>query len=472
MHPILTFLLIFCLTFNLLAQSDEFANKKIKSSNDDLDLLPASFHQSKRDAIRQFLPDSSVAIFFSNSVTNRSNDVDYPFHQNPDFYYLTGLREPDAVLFIFKEDIQFQGISTNEILFLREIDNNNIIWNGKMLGTQGAKGTLKIKQAYSNQALYDIKLDWENIEKFYIIRDERGHHNDGNNPNDLFSLKDVLFKKFDYNKIKPNDTFLKFKMAELREIKSKEELKLLVRAIDITVEALKETIKSAKSGMKEYEFQAMIEYYFKKNGAESWGFPSICGSGENGCILHYINNRKTTQETDLIILDVGAEYHGYTADITRTIPVKGTFSKEQKIIYDIVLEAQNAGIAQCKPGNKFWAPHKAASAVIEKRLRELGLIENTNELRRYFMHGTSHYLGLDVHDAGTNNFLRAGNVITVEPGIYIPEGSPCDKKWWNIGVRIEDDILITEYGHEILSGKLPRKSEEIENLIKEKGFFE
>jgi Xaa-Pro aminopeptidase len=171
------------------------------------------------------------------------------------------------------------------------------------------------------------------------------------------------------------------------------------------------------------------------------------------------------KNNDLLIVDIGAEYHGYSADVTRTLPVNGKFSPEQKIIYDLVLKAQEAGIEACRKGNKFWDPHYAALKVIAEGLKELGIINDPDQANWYFPHGTSHYLGLDVHDAGTYGPLKPGNVITVEPGIYIPEGSPCDRKWWNIGVRIEDDILITEDDPVILSNKAPRTTEEIEKLM-------
>jgi Xaa-Pro aminopeptidase len=196
------------------------------------------------------------------------------------------------------------------------------------------------------------------------------------------------------------------------------------------------------------------------------------GSGENSCVLHYTSNRKPLEKNDLLVSDIGAEYHGYTADVTRTLPVNGKFSEEQKIIYNIVLEAQKTGIQQCKKGNKFWDPHDAATKVIASQLIKLGIIDKAYKVKEYFMHGSSHYLGLDVHDAGLFGSLEAGNVITVEPGIYIPEGSNCDPKWWNIGVRIEDDILITETEPVILSAKAPREIVEIEQLMKEVGAFE
>jgi Xaa-Pro aminopeptidase len=197
------------------------------------------------------------------------------------------------------------------------------------------------------------------------------------------------------------------------------------------------------------------------------GYPSICGAGNNACVLHYTSNRKISDSTELILVDMGAEYHGYTADITRTIPVNGRFSPEQAVLYNIVLEAQNAGIAACTPGADFRASHRAAEKVIARKLKELGIIQQEKDVDTYFMHGTSHYLGLDVHDAGTYGALKEGVVLTVEPGIYIPEGAACDKKWWGIGIRIEDDILVTSSRPMVMTRALPRTIAELESLMQQ-----
>ena len=198
------------------------------------------------------------------------------------------------------------------------------------------------------------------------------------------------------------------------------------------------------------------------------GYNSIVGSGPDSCTLHYETNRRTTYPGEIVCMDVAGEYHGYSADVTRSFPVSGTFSKEQRAIYDLVLAAQDAGIAACKPGASFGATHQAASKVLREGMMRLGIIKGENELGRYFMHGTSHTIGLDVHDSGIG-MLQPGVCLTVEPGIYIPAGSPCDKKWWNIGVRIEDDILVTEAGPVNLSAGAPRGAAQIEALMKQKG---
>ncbi|MET4105748.1 aminopeptidase P N-terminal domain-containing protein [Hymenobacter sp. UYP22] len=254
-------------------------------------------------------------------------------------------------------------------------------------------------------------------------------------------------------------------LGDLRAVKTPEEIALLRRAVRISAVGQQEVMKATRPDMGEMELQGLHEYVYKKYGAEFEGYPSIVGAGNNACVLHYITNDKPQVKNDLLLMDCGAEYHGYTADVTRTIPPSGKFSPAQRQIYDIVLAAQEAGFAACKPGAEFQAPHKAAQKVIADGLLKLGIIQKPEDVRTYFPHGTSHYLGLDVHDRGNYGPLQAGNVITVEPGIYIPEGSPCDKKWWNIGVRIEDDVLITSAGSENLSREAPRTVAEIETLM-------
>jgi Xaa-Pro aminopeptidase len=261
-------------------------------------------------------------------------------------------------------------------------------------------------------------------------------------------------------------------MASLREKKSKEEMVLLTKAIRISAMGQREIMKAMHPGMSETEIQGVHEFVYKKYGSEFEGYPSIVGAGNNGCVLHYIENSKMKVENDLVLMDLGAEYHGYTADVTRTIPANGKFSTEQKLIYDLVYDAQEAGIATAKIGNSFSAPDVAARKIISDGLMKLGITKTADESRKYFPHGTSHHIGLDVHDPGLYNNFEENMVLTVEPGIYIPNGSDCDKKWWGIAVRIEDDILITSNGPVNLSAEAPRKSDEIEALMKEKSVFD
>lgn len=425
----------------------------------DNDLLPKEFHAGRRNALRQLIGDSTVAVFFASTQKNRSNDVNYEFHQDPNFYYLTGLREPDAMIMIFKNEVQFDGFSANEILFLKEKEPKSERWTGKLLGVEGAKSVLGIQHSFSAESFQELKLDFSKFKNVYFIEQKKENESD-------------LQKQFSKKQSSNADTYsIKEMMAKLREIKTKEELELMRKAINITCDAISEAMKALEPSMNEFSVEAVVEYVFKSKGAEHEGYPSIVGGGENSCILHYETSRKKLISKDMLVCDVGAEYHGYTADVTRTFPVNGKFSEVQKQIYNIVLEAQTAGIAVCKPGEDFRQPHKDATAIIQKRLLELGVIKTPNEVSKYFFHGTSHYLGLDVHDMGIYGKLKPNSVITVEPGIYIPFGSDCDEKWWGIGIRIEDDVLITETEPEVLSACVPKTIEEIETLMKQESLF-
>jgi len=220
--------------------------------------------------------------------------------------------------------------------------------------------------------------------------------------------------------------------------------------------------------MSELEIQGLHEYVHKKYGAEEVGYGSIIGAGENGCVLHYMENTKTRVGNTLLLMDVGAEYHGYTADVTRTIPANGKFSNEERLIYQIVYDAQEAAFKTLREGSKWKDAEVAARNTVADGLLKLGIIKDKNEASRYYPHGLGHHIGLDVHDRGNYNTLKKNMVMTIEPGIYIPEGSDCDKKWWSIAVRIEDDALITETGYELLSRFAPRSIEEIEKMIAQK----
>jgi len=451
--------IFFLLSFLSNSYSQEFKKQSIDLRFDtlgiyDLDLLPASFHADRRKALKTFMPSGAMAVFYSGKSMVRANDVDYEFHQDPSFYYLTGLNESNSALIIFKKP-QIFGVDTiGELLLIKQRNENSEIWVGKKLGVKGSELVLGIQKSFNID-----KFSWEQIDFSIVDTVFTNQPFKENRYLDLDSLKNIFNKDF-------NDNEIKNWMAKLREVKTKEELVLLRKAISITCDAQNELMKVLKPDMKEFQAEAVVEAVFKLNGAEYPGYPSIVGAAENSCILHYTTNRKTMKGNHLLLSDVGAEYHGYTADVTRTIPVDGKYSKEEKIIYNIVLEAQNKAIAECKAGNPFYITNTIATTVVSQRLQEIGLIKSPFELRRYFMHGTSHYLGLDVHDPGTYGEFQPNTVITVEPGIYIKEGSPCDPKWWNIGVRIEDDILITDGEPENLSGCVPRTIKEIESVMK------
>jgi Xaa-Pro aminopeptidase len=256
--------------------------------------------------------------------------------------------------------------------------------------------------------------------------------------------------------------------SALREIKTPEEMDLLRKSIEISSIAHLETMKAINPGMSELEIQGLQEYIHKKYGAEYVGYPSIVGAGVNGCTLHYEENAKTKIGNDMVLMDVGAEYHGYSADITRTVPSTGRYTVEQKEIYNLVYNAQEEVYKLCKDGTPFGALNKKATEVLADGLLKLGIIKDEKEVGKYYPHGCSHHLGLDVHDKSNYDSLKENMVITVEPGIYIPENSPCDKKWWGIAVRIEDDVRIGKDKCELLSYLAPRKAEDVEKAVAEK----
>lgn len=468
MNPRLFFIL-FLLPFGINAQEIEGFEKQEKESDYyryDQDYLPASFHKARREELRELLPDSTAAVFFSAPERNRSNDVYYEYHQDPNFYYLSGLLEPNSMLLISKEKQVLNGELSNEILLMQNRNPQMELWNGRRVGLEAAPEKLQIQTVMLNTDAAQIDSLYGKFKRIYFISPfalENFEVVDLNHLTGLFQH----FKSAIGEESSIAEEHLQAMMATLRQNKKPEEIALLKKAIDITCKAQNQLMRQIDSSMKEYQTEAIIEYVFKSEGAEYTGFPSIQGSGENSCILHYTSNRRPLSNGGLLISDVGAEYHGYTADVTRTIPPDGKFSEEEAIIYNLVLKAQNEGIAKAQVGNSFWSPHMAAQKIIADGLIELGIIENSSQVRRYFMHGTSHYLGLDVHDLGLYKNLSENEVITVEPGIYIAEGSDCDPKWWNIGVRIEDDILISKEGPVNLSASSPRTIAEIEALMKQ-----
>ncbi|MER2997252.1 aminopeptidase P N-terminal domain-containing protein [Pontibacter populi] len=424
------------------------------------DTLDKEFHRQRREQLRKQLPARSVAVFFTSPVRNRANDVDYYYHPDPDFYYLTGYTEPNAVLIVYAEPQTINGKQVQDLLFVQPNDPQAELWNGKRLGVEGAATTLGVA-TQPNTSFQKFQFS-KDLQKAYIKplpADVRDNERDNA---DLYSL----LEQFNAKNLTTDARALEMVMGQLREQKTPEELELLRKAVTISAMGQIEVMKAMKPNMSELEIQGLHEFVHNKYGAQHVGYPSIVGAGNNGCVLHYIESAKPSiTNNELVLMDVGAEYKGYTADVTRTIPANGKFSPEQKAIYELVLKAQDAGIEQCKVGNQFMAPGQAAQEVIADGLVKLGIIKNKADVRRYFPHGTSHYLGLDVHDAGTYGPFKPNTVITVEPGIYIPEGSPCDKKWWGIGVRIEDDILITEKGWENLSELAPRTVADIEKMM-------
>ncbi len=493
--------------------------------------LTPEFHAKKRQEVRAKLPANSVAVYFSAAIRNRANDVDYHYHQDPNFYYLTGFKEPHSLLLIYKEmQTDENGDTYNEVLFVQPHHPREELYNGPRLGVEGAKKELKFEKALFNTEFKEFSMNLEQLEKILFfdfkndVRKERGKTGDlyeliaqfkekVGYPIDFSPQKEMVYKQITESKDHEYTTsfvrniityypelaedqfvidYLKTKdvtereklignimpppskldalsltkfMTDVREIKTPEEIDLLRKAVDISCIAQSEVMKAIHAEMSETEVYGIHEYVFKKYGAMFEGYPGIVGVGNNGCVLHYIQNDKPKLGEELVLMDLGAEYYGYTADVTRTIPVNGKFSTEQKAIYNLVLKAQEEAFKACKPGNEISSTTQISREVVAKGLVELGLIKDESEVRKYFPHGVSHHIGLDVHDPGNYELFEENMALTVEPGIYIPKGSDCDKKWWGIGVRIEDDILITKTGYELLSDKAPRTVKQIEALM-------
>ena len=481
MKPAIQLLCFFLVTFSTLAQNGTPS-----------DYLTSEFHKSRRDGLRADMPKNTVAVFFANAVRNRANDVEYVYHQDPDFYYLTGYNEPNAVLVIFSDkQTNAKGETYNELLYVQKRNALAEQWTGKRLGVEGAQQQLGFEIALNGEEFIKNGINFVNFDAVMFDDFKDDYRDSGRDDADLFDLIKAFKTQIDLIETKvisnnqinvelnqnsnviekkkatvDNETLSKL-MAGLREIKTEEEMTLLIKAVRISAMGQREIMKAMHVGMSEAEIQGIHEYVYKKYGSEYEGYPSIVGAGNNGCVLHYVENSKLKVDNDLVLMDLGAEYHGYTADVTRTIPANGKFNPQQKLIYDLVYEAQEAGIAVSVIGNNLRTPDDAARKVVNEGLIALGIAKNDEEARRYFPHGTSHHIGLDVHDTSLRGAFKSNMVITVEPGIYIPEGSPCDKKWWGIAVRIEDDVLITEKGPIVLSAEAPRKSEAIEALMKE-----
>ena len=446
------------------------------------DYLSKEFHKDRREKLRAAMPPNSVAVFFANAERNRANDVDYLYHQDPDFFYLTGYREADAVLLVFKnEQNKSDGTAYTEIIFVRPRDERMEMWTGRRLGDDGVKSQLALQEVFKNYEFAEYPMDFSKFTTILFTDFKNDVRNNMRDDGDLFDLIAQFKQKVNYpsenaNQLTPeppasnlNTHELRSIMGSLRGIKTAEELVLLKKAINISAIGQVEVMKAMHPGMSETEIQGIHEFVFKKYGAEYEGYPSIVGAGHNGCILHYIDNIKPEVDSkELILMDLGAEYHGYTADVTRTIPVNGKFSPEQKAIYELVLEAQTKAMEASTLGTSWQVPSKLARDIINQGLADLGIIESPEQRHNYYPHGLSHHIGLDVHDNGSREAFAVGMVFTVEPGIYIPQNSKCDEKWWGIAVRIEDDVLIDKNGKPVLlSGMAPRSVAEIEKLMAE-----
>ena len=509
--------------------------------------LSAEHYQNVRKSFRQKMPDHSVAVLFSAPIRNRANDVDYIYHQDPNFFYLTGWHQPHSVLIIYKDAQTDGSVVYYDKIYVPERNDYMEMWNGKRYDLEEVKelGFDRVAERvdfksdsqtldhFDKVMMFEFKNDIRN-QKTYIFKDNVRYKVD--DPLDLFDLKaafreainfpndfnrlaykayqrimevdeenhqavrdevaylvkqdsllmeDEIIKDFlkdpaqdFYKEAKMKTAYalrninfdtetLSSIMADLREIKTKNEVDLLKKAVAISVVGQIEVMKAMHPEMSEREIQGIHEFVYRKYGAADEGYPSIVGAGENGCVLHYIENDKEDLHNQLVLMDLGAEYYGYTADVTRTIPANGVFSAEQKALYEIVYNSQEAAINASQVGNSFRSIYKLSYDVVAEGLSQLGIIDEASEARKYYPHGLSHHIGLDVHDPGNYGDLKTDMVITIEPGIYIPKNSPCDPKWWNIGIRIEDDVLVTSEGPINLSAGAPRDWDSIELLMKE-----
>lgn len=426
---------------------------------------PKEFAKRRKDLMDQ-IGDDAIAIIPSADLQIRNRDAEFIFRQDSDFLYLTGFNEPEAVA------VLVPGRADSEyILFCREKNAKTEQWTGRMAGLEGAVDTYNADDAFPIDDIDDILPGiMENCSKvFYSV---------GNNQEfdaQVISWVNTLRAKVRGGTQAPHEfVSLDVFLHEMRLFKSPAEQQLMRDAAAVSVRSHERAMANTKSGMMEYEIDAEYMYEFRKAGMVP-AYTSIVGGGENACILHYIDNNQKLNGDDLLLIDAGAENQGYASDITRTYPVGGKFSEAQRILYQIVLDAQYAAIEQAKPGNTWIDPHNAAVRVITEGLVANGLLEGDvetliaeNKYFPFYMHKTGHWLGLDVHDVGDYKIsdewreLEPGMALTVEPGIYVSPSDDVDEKWWNIGIRIEDDVLITATGNEVLTGALIKEIDDIE----------
>ncbi len=424
------------------------------------DKISASEFATRRSEYMKSIPSGSFALLVTNPLHQRSNDTDFPFRPNSYFWYLSGCEEQDSALVLAPDGIRVNGKVAKEILFVADKNPQSETWTGVLMGPEKAKELLGVEMVVSNKSFASVLGSLTQAKGALIDK-----------PEGLSGRVAGFVKSFEeWQAQHAEERGLRKPLDVIRSIKSPTEIALTYKSMNATCNAHKEALMSCEPGMREWEIASLVEYIFAKNGCEAVAYGSIVGAGMNSCILHYASPRKKIENGDFICMDVGAEYHGYASDVTRSYPANGKFSAEQRAIYEIVLKAQDAGVQAAKVGAPFMAADSVARQIVADGLIRLGIIRDAKEVRRYFMHGTSHYVGLDVHDTGDYGPLKANQIITVEPGIYIKEGSPCDKRWWNIGVRIEDTILIAPNGPINMSGnQLPRSIADIEALMAKKG---
>ena len=421
----------------------------------------------------------SVAIIPAAREAVRSHDTNYRYRQNSDFFYLTGFEEPEAIAVIAPSRPK------KFTLFVRPRDLEQEIWTGYRAGVEGAVSDYSADEAFTIGE-FDEKLA-EIIDGPSVLYYAFGHTSPEMDQKIIQQLTQM--REMNRRPLEPPKTIVDPSsiLHEMRVLKSAEEVEIMQRAADIAAEAHVEAMKTVRAGMMEYEVEAMLEAYFRKHGASGSSYTSIIGGGGNATVLHYIDNKDQLQDGDLLLVDAGAEYKGYASDITRTFPINGKFTDAQRDIYDLVLKCQKSCVDMVRPGVRLEDLKTHSIEILTEGMVELGLLKGEpkklieeKKYMQFYMHNLGHYLGIDVHDAGRYYFkgesrpAEAGMVMTIEPGLYIspdtsriPEGFNKDipEKYLGIGVRIEDDVCVTENGARVLTHKVPKEREEIELLM-------
>lgn len=429
-----------------------------------------SAFQERRERYLAQMNDNSMAIFPAASEQIRNNDCEYPFRQNSNFHYLSGFNEPDACLLLIKK-----GEETKSVLFNRKKDKSAEIWHGYRLGQSAAVSELGFDSAFEIEAFeHHLQELMDGLDNLYfpMFQDQQLYKTLSTVVNQLRagarrgSVAPVAF--FDSLSI----------LHEMRLFKSELEIELLSQAAEISAAGHLRAMQKCHPGMWEFQLQGEVEHEFALQGTREVAYNSIVAGGNNACILHYTENNQQLHAGDLVLIDAGAEYQGYAGDITRTFPVNGVFSDKQASLYQLVLDTQISAISLLKPGVALADVNKHAIKLLVDGLLDLGLLEGDSETlikddahKAFYMHGIGHYIGLDVHDVGSYGTLKiprpleAGMVVTIEPGLYVSHDADVDDCWKGIGVRIEDDILITDNGAQVLSADVPKNITEIEALM-------
>ena len=424
----------------------------------------------RRQALLAHMQPGSAALIFAAPEATRSNDSEYPYRQSSDFWYFTGFNEPEAVLVLIKSD----DTHNHSVLFNRVRDLTAEIWFGRRLGQDAAPEKLGVERALAfseiNEQLYQLL---NGLDVVYHAQGEYAYADEL-----VFAALDKLRKGSRQNLSAPATlTDWRPIVHEMRLFKSPEELDVMRRAGEISALAHTRAMEKCRPGMFEYQLEGEILHEFNRHGARFPSYNTIVGGGENGCILHYTENESELRDGDLVLIDAGCEYRGYAGDITRTFPVNGKFSPAQRAVYDIVLETLETALTLFRPGTSIQDVTGSVIRIMVNGLVKLGILKGDveeliadNAHRAFFMHGLSHWLGLDVHDVGgygpdRSRTLEPGMVLTVEPGLYIAPDADVPAEYRGIGIRIEDDIVITENGNENLTASVVKKADEIEALM-------